>query len=158
MPRCRGAELQSDQKVNKGLGPYPVGNGLSKRKQLSTPKSARRKPSRNELAAANKEDKNTTSLSYSGKDFYALQPRFFLTRKRIQVCHHDAMIFPIPKSFRALQYTSHFGASESRFFFYYHSIVSDSQNPRTTHRPFSSLALYFPCGRFGWWCPDDSST
>jgi len=34
MPECRGAGLQSDQKVNKCLGLYPVGNGLSKRKQL----------------------------------------------------------------------------------------------------------------------------
>jgi len=33
--RCRGAGLQYDRK-NKGLGPYPVGNGLSKRKQLES--------------------------------------------------------------------------------------------------------------------------
>ena len=32
---CRGAGPHYDQKVNSELGPYPVGNGLSKRKQLS---------------------------------------------------------------------------------------------------------------------------
>jgi hypothetical protein len=34
MPRCRDAGPQYDQKVNNELGPYSVGYGLSKRKQL----------------------------------------------------------------------------------------------------------------------------